>query len=94
VVITGSDTLLPGVLQVPTGAWYDPEEPGVAGALEKHGNPNVVTSDLGTSRLTQCSAAQTCLVEIERCDDPPPVTAFEWPAVLAEESVTIGGDAG
>ncbi|GAA3055385.1 molybdopterin guanine dinucleotide-containing S/N-oxide reductase [Pseudonocardia yunnanensis] len=80
--IVGSDTLLPGVAQIPTGAWYDPLEPGVAGTLEKHGNPNVVTSDQGTSRLTQCPAAQTCLVEIERCDTPPPVTAFDLPEVL------------
>ena len=82
VTIAGSDTLLPGVVQVPTGAWYDPAEPGVAGSLEKHGNPNVVTSDQGTSRLAQCSAAQTCLVQVERCTDPPPVTAFDWPEVL------------
>lgn len=85
VTIADPDTLLPGVVQVPTGAWYDPAEPGVAGSLDKHGNPNVVTSDRGTSRLTQCSAAQTCLVEVVRCDDPPPVTAFDWPPVLDEE---------
>jgi biotin/methionine sulfoxide reductase len=83
VAIADPGTLLPGVAQVPTGAWYDPLEPGVAGTLEKHGNPNVVTSDRGTSRLTQSTAAQTCLVEVERFDDPPPVTAFEWPP-LAE----------
>ena len=81
VTIAGSDTLLPGVAQVPTGAWYDPEVPGTAGTLEKHGNPNVATLDKGTSRLTQCTAAQTCLVEVERCENPPPVTAFDWPPV-------------
>jgi biotin/methionine sulfoxide reductase len=57
--------------------------PGVAGSLEKHGNPNVVTTDVGTSRLTQCTAAQTCLVEVERYDDPPPVTAYDWPPLAA-----------
>lgn len=75
------DTLLQGVVQVPTGAWYDPQEPGKVGSLEKHGNPNVVTSDRGSSMLTQCSAAQTCLVEVELYDDPPPVSAFEWPPI-------------
>jgi biotin/methionine sulfoxide reductase len=84
VTVADPGTLLPGVAQVPTGAWYDPVAPGVAGSLEKHGNPNVVTTDAGTSRLTQCSAAQTCLVEVERYDDPPPVTAYEWPP-LAED---------
>ncbi|MET7996716.1 molybdopterin-dependent oxidoreductase [Amycolatopsis sp. NPDC005232] len=85
VTITGSDTLLPGVAQVPTGAWYDPQDPGQIGTLEKHGNPNVVTSDQGTSQLTQCTAAQTCLVEVELCTDPPPVTAFEWPRIVSAE---------
>jgi biotin/methionine sulfoxide reductase len=84
VAVADPGTLLPGVAQMPTGAWYDPLEPGVAGSLEKHGNPNVVTSDSGTSRLTQCSAAQTCLVEVERHDNPPPVTAYDWPALAAE----------
>jgi biotin/methionine sulfoxide reductase len=79
--IAGSDTLLPGVAQIATGAWYDPEIPGQASTLEKHGNPNVVTLDKGTSRLTQCSAAQTCLVEVERYENPPPVTAFEPPSI-------------
>lgn len=80
-------TLVAGVVAVATGAWYDPEVPGRAGSLEKHGNPNVVTSDRGSSRLTQCSAAQTCLVEIERYDDPPPVTAFDAPRVVTPAGV-------
>ncbi|WP_158891609.1 molybdopterin-dependent oxidoreductase [Amycolatopsis anabasis] len=79
VLIAGSDTLLPGVAQIATGAWYDPVTPGVPDALEKHGNPNVVTLDKGTSQLAQGSAAQTCLVEVERYDNPPPVTAFDPP---------------
>lgn len=84
VQIAGSDTLLPGVAQVATGAWYDPEIPGRIGALDKHGNPNVVTLDKGSSRLTQSSAAQTCLVEVERYDNPPPVTAFDPPPTETE----------
>jgi biotin/methionine sulfoxide reductase len=75
------DHLRPGVVQVATGAWYDPAEPGVAGSLEKHGNPNVVTGDHGTSRLGQSSVAQSVLVEVERCLEAPPVTAFERPAL-------------
>lgn len=77
------DHLLPGVVQIATGAWYDPLEPGVPGTLEKHGNPNVVTRDGGTSRLTQSSVAQTALVEVERALDPPAVTAFEPPEVVS-----------
>lgn len=81
------DYLRPGVVQIATGAWYDPLEPGLPGSLEKHGNPNVVTMDSGTSRLTRSPAAQTALVEVERCNDPPPVTAFELPRFSELSSV-------
>lgn len=73
--------LLPGVLQIATGAWYDPAHPGVAGSLEKHGNPNVVTNDRGTSKLSQAPSAQTVLVEIRKITDPPAVSAFDIPAI-------------
>lgn len=79
-----TDAIRPGVVQLATGAWYDPQEPGVPGSLELHGNPNVLTLDKGTSRLAQGSSAQTALVEIERYDgEPPPVRAFEPPQVVA-----------
>jgi biotin/methionine sulfoxide reductase len=74
-----SDRLRPNVAQIATGAWYDPQEPGQVGSLEKHGNPNVVTLDKGTSRLAQSPIAQTALVEIEKCENPPGVSAFELP---------------
>jgi len=78
-----ADHLMPGVLQIATGAWYDPLQGGEPGTLDKHGNPNLVTLDQGTSRLTQGSMAQTAMVEIERCPEPPPVTAFEPPHIEA-----------
>jgi len=70
--IATSDTLPPGVATIATGAWYDPQIPGEAGSLDKHCNPNLVTLDKGTSQLARGSAAQTCLVEVERCENPPP----------------------
>lgn len=77
------DSLRPGVVLIATGAWYDPLEGGVPGTLEKHGNPNVVTLDKGTSRLSQGSVAQTALVEIEKYGTaPPPVTAFVPPEIV------------
>ncbi len=48
-----TDDIRRGVIQISTGAWYDPLEPGVIGSLDKHGNPNVLTLDKGTSRLAQ-----------------------------------------
>jgi biotin/methionine sulfoxide reductase len=75
-----SDRMRRGVVQISTGAWYDPEEPGLAGTLDKHGNPNMVTPDVGTSRLGQGCSAQSALVEIERFEgEPPPITAFDPP---------------
>lgn len=69
-----------GVVQIATGAWYDPEVPGQLGTLDKHGNPNVVTPDVGTSRLGQGCSAQSALVQIERFKGTlPPVTAFDPP---------------
>lgn len=73
-----------GVLRMATGAWWDPLDWSEEAALDKHGNPNVLTRDQGASRLSQGCAAQSCLVQIERYDGPEwPVTAFEPPQRLS-----------
>ena len=78
-----SDAIRPGVVELATGAWFDPVDPAVPGSLEKHGNPNVLTTDKPTSTLTQCSAAQTALVEVERFEgELPAITAFTPPTLL------------
>ena len=78
-----SENIRCGVVRLPTGAWYDPEVRGAPGALCKHGNPNVLTPDKGTSKLAQGPIAHTCLVEVERFDgDPPAVTAFDPPEIV------------
>jgi biotin/methionine sulfoxide reductase len=77
-----SDALHPGVVQLSTGAWYDPEDPAADKPLCVHGNPNVLTRDAGTSRLAQGCTGQLCLVEIERFDGPPPpIKCFDPPLV-------------
>lgn len=79
-----SEELRPRVIQLATGAWYDPVDPSRPGSLDKHGNPNVLTIDRGTSRLGQGPIAHTVLVEVEKFDGPPPpVTAFEPPEFVA-----------
>jgi biotin/methionine sulfoxide reductase len=60
-----TDELRPGVVAMATGAWWNPARPGATDAPCLHGNANVLTQDVGTSRLGQGSAAQSCLVEIE-----------------------------
>ena len=77
------DTALrPGVIQMSTGAWYDPLDPAEQNSLCKHGNANVLTRDKGTSKLGQGPSAHSCLVEIELyTEDLPPVTAHEPPQI-------------
>jgi biotin/methionine sulfoxide reductase len=75
-----SDALRPGVVQLSTGAWYDPEDPDADNPLCAHGNPNVLTRDVGTSRLAQGCTGQLALIEIERFDGRlPAVKAFDPP---------------
>lgn len=76
-----TELVMPGVIQLATGAWYDPAEPGRPEALDKHGNPNMLTLDKGTSRLGQGPIAHSALVEVERYDAAlPPITAWDAPA--------------
>ena len=75
-----SEALRPGVVQLSTGAWYDPEDPVATTPLCVHGNPNVLTRDAGTSRLAQGSTGQLSRVEIERFTGPlPRIKAFDPP---------------
>jgi biotin/methionine sulfoxide reductase len=67
--------LMRGVAVLATGAWYDPQ-----GDMCVHGNPNVLTQDVGTSKLAQGPSAQSCLVEVEKwCEALPQVRAHLVP---------------
>ena len=55
------------VVSLPTGAWFDPDD-----GTDAQGNPNILTRDLGTSRIGQGSSAHTTLVE-----SPPAPTAIK-----------------
>jgi biotin/methionine sulfoxide reductase len=79
-----TDRVRPGVIVLAEGAWFDPERPGEPGAIDKHGNPNMLTLDVGTSALGQGCTAQTTMVQLEAVDGPvPPVTAFDPPTTAA-----------
>ena len=81
-----SENVMPGVIQLATGAWFDPTVPGQIGALCKHGNPNVLTMDRGTSSLAQGPTAHSTLVQVEKFnDDVPDVTAHLPPAISSWE---------
>lgn len=76
--------IMRGVVKLSTGAWYDPDATG----RDRHGNPNVLTLDVGTSSLTQGCSAQTCLVKVTGpVNEAPPVKAFELPRIVSASSV-------
>ncbi len=79
-----TEDLLEGVVMLPTGAWFDPLEPGSPGSLCVHGNPNVLTEDIGTSRLGQGPSAHSCLVEVERWGGPVPPVKVHVPPPIVE----------
>ena len=57
-----SSDIMPGVVSLPTGAWLQPGDDGT----DAQGNPNILTRDIGTSRIGQGSSAHTTLVDITR----------------------------
>jgi biotin/methionine sulfoxide reductase len=74
-----SPDLMPGVVTLATGAWFDPDD---THDLERHGNPNALTQDVGTSSLAQGTSAQSCLIEIEPyLEHAPAVMSFTAPLV-------------
>jgi len=75
--------VMPGVAVMATGAWFDPDPAG----LERHGNPNVLAFDRGTSRLTQGPSALSLLVEIRKhLGEAPVMRAFEPPEVVTDQA--------
>ncbi|KAF0676084.1 molybdopterin guanine dinucleotide-containing S/N-oxide reductase [Profundibacterium mesophilum] len=60
------ERIMPGVIQIATGAWFDPD-----GSTCRAGNPNALTPDKGTSRLAQGPIAHTCMVEVAAFEDDP-----------------------
>ena len=81
---------MPGVIELPTGAWFDPQQ--VDGEiLEVHGNPNVLTPDIGTSKLAQGCSAHTCMVEVTAfVGQLPRIAAFSQPNQMDAQATKTG----
>ncbi|BBZ34181.1 molybdopterin guanine dinucleotide-containing S/N-oxide reductase [Mycolicibacterium confluentis] len=74
----------PRVVQLATGAWYDPVDPADPDSLCAHGNPNVLTDDVGTSALAHGCTGAHVLVQVEKYTGTlPPVRAHEPPRITA-----------
>ncbi|MHA3022429.1 molybdopterin guanine dinucleotide-containing S/N-oxide reductase [Mycobacterium sp. BMJ-28] len=76
--------LRPAVVQLSTGAWFDPLDPSDPDSMCVHGNPNVLTADIGTSALARGCTGAHVLVQVEKfTGELPPVRAHQ-PPVFAE----------
>jgi biotin/methionine sulfoxide reductase len=76
------ERLRPEVVQLATGAWFDPVDPADPDAMCVHGNPNVLTEDVGTSSLARGCTGAHVLVQVEKFDGPlPPVRAHQPPVI-------------
>ncbi|HZC89417.1 MAG TPA: molybdopterin-dependent oxidoreductase, partial [Mycobacterium sp.] len=76
-----SDAVGPGIAQLSTGAWYDPDpaDPSFC----RHGNPNVLTADRPSSTLSQGCTGQLSLVQIEPYRYPLPDLSVTRPPATA-----------
>ncbi|WP_342130880.1 molybdopterin guanine dinucleotide-containing S/N-oxide reductase [Hydrogenophaga sp. OTU3427] len=74
------ETMREDVVQLPTGAWFDPMDDGQGRMMCVHGNPNVLTRDVGTSSLGQGCTGQLTVVQVERFEGVlPPIRAYDPP---------------
>ena len=81
---TISKSLLKGVLIIPTGSWFDPEGTQDKKFKCNHGNPNILTPDIGTSDLAQGPSAHSCLVSIKKVkkESLKEIKAFKPPKII------------
>ena len=61
-----TDAIRPGVVRVSEGGWYDPADPGKPGSLCRYGDVNVLTVDIGTSKLAQGNCGHTAVGDVEK----------------------------
>lgn len=82
-----SDDIMPGVIRLATGAWYDPQTDGTEG----RGNPNTLTLDVGSSSFSQGCIAQTCLVQARKyTGDIPDLAPWKLPDFIeAPETAAV-----
>jgi trimethylamine-N-oxide reductase (cytochrome c) len=78
-----TSNIMPGVVKVSEGGWYDPVERGKIGSLGKYGNANLVIKDKPTSGFAQSCNGNTALVQVEKYTGAAPkVTAFDGPPAV------------
>lgn len=86
-----SAEVMANVIQLSTGAWYDPEYEATDKKVDdqlicKHGNPNVLTVDRGTSSRAQGPVAHSCLVEVSLFTGVLPEVSAHIPPMIADRT--------
>ncbi len=77
-----SDIVQEKVAVICEGAWYDPDVWGEK-SLCQHGCVNVLTKDVGTSKLAQSNCAHTALAQVEKFKGATrAINAFSKPRIL------------
>lgn len=77
-----TDDVMPRVVRLATGAWFDPLHD-----LDLNANPNSLTLDRGASSFSQGCSAQTCLVDVRRFEGkPPPVSVYDPPEMRSYQA--------
>ncbi len=79
-----TDKVRPSCVICEEGNWYDPADPAKPGSICKFGDPNVLTPDIGTSKLAQGNCGHTVIAQVEKYKgDAPAVTVFTEPKIKA-----------
>lgn len=75
-----SDEVMPGVVRIQEGGWFDPVNSREIGSLCRYGDVNNLTPGIATSKLSQANCGQTGMAEVEKFTGKvPEVTVFSQP---------------
>ncbi|MCP4461117.1 MAG: molybdopterin-dependent oxidoreductase [Cytophagales bacterium] len=76
-----TDKIRTGVLSLQSGSWSSRDNKGRCNS----GQINFITSDHRTTKLSQCTAANTCVCYIKKCEDVEgPNRMFEAPPIIEQ----------
>lgn len=84
-----SDDIMPGVVSIYEGGWPQLDSKGRCNS----GLVNFLTSTQRASGLSQATTANTCLIEMRKCEDPEgPNMAYDPPAIIDNMDVAAIDD--
>jgi len=83
-----SNDVMPGVLRIQEGGWFDPLDPREIGSLCRYGDVNLLTPGIATSKSAQANCGQTGVAEVEKfTGELPEVLVFSQPKPIVSPRV-------